>query len=109
MKYTVTKSLLRVVGNIWQPGIGLCAMEYNLDDYDVGCMRETDGDTLPVTEGPITRESVQRWIDTHCGDFSNVVDWWASIENNGETIEFHWQDEQHEVDYYDCVYGSEDD
>ncbi len=30
MRYTVTKSIIDVIGEIWQPGIGRCAMRYEL-------------------------------------------------------------------------------
>ena len=63
-----------------------------------------DADITPSSEGEITRESVQRWIDTHTGDFSLIVDWSASIEDGGETIEFPWQDEESEFVFNDCVF-----
>jgi hypothetical protein len=103
MKLTISISYVRVIGHIWQPGFGICAMEYRLNDYHVGCARETTGDTLPVSEGPITRESLQRWIDTNTSDFSSVEDWSASIENNGVTVEFDWEKEDSEVTYWECI------
>jgi len=34
-----TGGRIEVVGNIWHPGVGVCAMTYNLRSYDVGNMR----------------------------------------------------------------------
>jgi hypothetical protein len=103
MRYTVVKSQIDVVGYIWQPGIGLCAMSYNPRADD---LREAD--ILPATEGPITRESVQRWIDTHSGDFSEIVDWRAEIEDGDETIVFEWNNEDNELAFNDAMFGSEE-
>ena len=103
MRYLVVKSEIRVIGRIWQPGIGLCAMSYNPRADDL-----RDVDIVPATEGPITRDSVQSWIDTHSGDFSEIVDWSAEIEDGDETITFDWQDEDNEMAYFDAMYGNEE-
>ncbi len=94
MKYTVRKSIVRVIGKIWMPSIN-AAHQYTLSDYDVeNCKDE---------QGNVTRESVDQWVNTHTGDFQSVTDWYASLEVGGETIEIEWQNgEESEFAYSDC-------
>lgn len=99
MRYTVRKSVVQVVGTIWMP-MTTAATEYTLTGYDVENARDDDG--------KITRDSVQRWLDTHAGDFSAVKDFYASIEDGDDTIEIPWASEDSEFAYIDCVYPSED-
>ena len=100
MRYTVRKSVIEVVGTIWMP-MTTAATQYTLSSYDVENARDDDG--------KITRESVQRWLDTHAGDFSAIKDFHASIEDGDDTIEIPWADEDNEYAYIDCMYPSEDD
>lgn len=101
MKYLVRKSVVHVVGQIWMPGI-TAGQTYDLDSYALGNARDD--------EGKLTRESVQRWLDTHAGDFSSVTDFWASLEDdNGETVEIPWQDEESEVTFNGCMFPEDDD
>ena len=107
MKYTVRKSVVHVLGYIWQPGIGPCGQVIELNEYQIGCMREGDDPIRPIPQGPITRDSVSDWLDTNAGDFSSITDFWASIENGDETVEIAWADEEHEMTFWDCVNGSD--
>ena len=91
-RYMVEKNYVRVLGNIWQPGIGKCAMEYTLDSSDV----ENIGD--------FTRENVERWLCTHSGDFQSIDDFSASV---GEW-EIGWANEENELAYWDCMSPVED-
>jgi hypothetical protein len=93
MKYTVSKSVVQVLGRIWMPSI-VAAMEYTLSPHHV--------ETARSFTGRITRESVQGWLDTHAGDFAEVLDFKASIEVDGETVEIDWADEESEWAYADC-------
>ena len=95
MKYIVRKSIVQVVGHIWMPNVQ-AAQDHVLDSYDVDNARDD--------EGNITRDSVQRWLDTHAGDFSSVDDFWASIENDGDTVEIPWENEDNEFAYNDAMY-----
>jgi hypothetical protein len=101
MKYTVTKSVVQVIGTIWLPTV-TAALDYTLDGFDVENLKEGS------ESGEVTRESVQDWLDTHAGDFCEVTDFYASIEDGDETIEIPWQDEESELTYNDCMWGSED-
>lgn len=85
--YTVDRNWIDVVGHIWQPGIGLCAMTYNLNAHDIENI------------GEITRENISAWIDTHSGDFRNIVDFHAVV---GEK-EFPWQTEEGEVAFMNAT------
>jgi hypothetical protein len=84
MKFTIERNWIDVVGHIWQPGIGLCAMTYSLNKHDM--------DTI----GEPTRENVSAWIDTHSGDFQDIVDFRAVV---GE-VEIPWATEEGEAAFF---------
>ena len=94
MKYTVSKSIVRIVGGIWLPYGATYALDKDLSDYDVRNLRDE--------EGKITRESIEQWIACNSGDFSSIIGWSASIEDNGETLDFPWPSEEIECQYFDC-------
>jgi len=99
MRYTVRKSVVRILGGIWLPYGTQCAQEKELSKFDVDNLRNEDGS--------ITRESVSDWVDSHSSDFSSVTDWWASIEDGETTLEFDWQNEDSEPAWLDAMYGCE--
>lgn len=92
-------SAVQVIGEIWQPGVGTCAMRYPLSAYDVENVKgyaaayETD-----------LRGGLEQWLACHAGDFSNVLDFAGHIGE--EYVE--WGSEDSETTYYDAMYGEED-
>lgn len=102
MKYTVSKSLVSVIGKLWMPN-ATAATSITASSYDVENMRDD--------EGVIDRDSVEQWLMSHSGDFSRVLDFAASIEDptSGETITIDWADEDSEFTYSDCMFPSDDD
>lgn len=94
MRYTVSLSYVDVLGYIWMPH-ALCSTRITLSAYDLGNIADEGGN--------ITREDVEQWLTMHTGDFSNVVDFNASIEWNGETLDFPWSTEENECAYFDTV------
>ena len=96
MKYTIRKSVVQVLGEIWQPGAGPCAMDFTLTDHDV-----------EMIGTPKNRECVGMWLDMHAGDFSRIIDFSASIEQGEETIDLPWADEENEMTYNDAMFGAE--
>ena len=100
MKYTVRKSIIQVIGNIWQPGVGLCAMDYTLSAYDLDNARDDDGE--------LTRESVEHWVMLHSGDFQSIKDFHASLEDGPDSIDIPWQfGEDSECEFNDCMFPSD--
>lgn len=99
MRYTVRTSVVRVIGYIWMPSTE-AAQTYTLSAHDVENARDGDG--------RITRASVQDWLDTHAGDFSEVTDFEASIEDGPDTVEIPWVHEESELTFNACVFGEED-
>jgi hypothetical protein len=104
MKYTTRTSVVRVIGRIWMPST-IAAQAITLSLHDV----ENARDSL----GRVTRESVQRWLDSHAGDFAEIADFEASIEVEDEwveggTVDIPWADEESEMIYIDCMSGDED-
>ena len=95
MKYTVRKSIIEIVGGIWWPMGATCAQTQTLSAYDVENCKDDNGE--------ITRESVERWVMTHSGDFSSVKDFHASLEVGDKTIEIPWVTEEGEIAFLDCV------
>jgi hypothetical protein len=99
MRYLVTKSVVEVIGSIWQPGVGVCAQRIEMDSYDIG--NATDDD------GQVTRGSLQGWLDCNAGDFQDITDFRASLEIDGDTVTIDWEDEQSELAYNDATYGDD--
>lgn len=99
MKYTVAKSVIHVLGTMWMPNTP-GATQLNPTAHDVENMHDDDG--------KVTRESVALWLDSHAGDFSGIIDFYASIEDGQDTIEIPWADEENEPEYNSCMFGDED-
>ena len=110
-----TGGRIEVVGNIWQPGVGLCAMTYTLRPYDVGNMRG-------VRSGGqnITRDDVEHWVALNSGDFQNVTDFRAVIDDGPlpacdscghvkrRALVFDWENEENESAFLDATFGTEE-
>lgn len=94
MRYTVRKSLIRILGKLWMPSHADAATEMVLGKYELDNCRDD--------EGELTRESVERWLLLHSGDFSDVIDFEASLEDGGKTIDIAWKNEESEWRYADC-------
>ena len=76
--YTVVTRDVFVIGRLWMGGKATCKY------------------TLPENV-PSTREDIQEWLDTHAGDFQEVIDFRASI---GE-VEIPFLDQENEMLYWD--------
>lgn len=96
MKYVIKVSYIEILGYIWMPRI-LCGQKLNITDYDIRNMKND--------EGKITREEVEDWLTKNAGDFSEIVDFSASIEDGEESINIEWLDEENYLQYTDCMYG----
>src|SRR3990167_7627881 len=107
-----TGGTIEVVGTIWQPGMGVCAMTYNLRPYDVSNMRGQ-----AFVPGIINRADVQDWLDTNAGDFQNVIDFHAVIDDGPlpscascghakrRKLAFDWADEDNESEFLAATFG----
>jgi hypothetical protein len=95
MKILQRLSFVQVIGRIWQPGV-TAAMTYDLRPYDVENMRDDDG--------KITRDSMEDWLGSHAGDFQEVTDFRASIEDGETTIDIDWAKEESELTFNDCMF-----
>ena len=91
MELTVKRNRIDVIGQIWQPGIGTCAMTYNLSSYDIDNIGET------------TRDNVEHWLSLKSGDFQSIDDFHAVV---GET-EIPWSSEEGEFTFQDCMCSQE--
>lgn len=87
MRYMVERNFIRVVGKIWMPFV-TCAMEYPLSAYDIENI------------GEFTRENVEQWTATHCGDFQSITDFYATVGDQ----EIPWATEEGEMTYSDCMF-----
>jgi len=99
MRYMVVTSRIEVIGHIWMPAV-VAAMNYTPSRYDVENMRDDDG--------RITRDGVQRWLDTHAGDFQSVDDFRADIADGDDDIVIEWADPESEFTYSDCMFPAEE-
>ena len=95
MRYMVRKSIIDVLGHIWQPGCDLCSLRLTPDRFDLDNMRDE--------HGRLTRHSVGEWLMTHTGDFASISDWSASLEDGEQTIDLPWSSEETELQYLDTV------
>jgi hypothetical protein len=97
MKYTVTKNAIYVIGTIWLPPI-VCAQKKELTTYDMENIKDENG--------KITRDSVERWLSCHSGDFSQVIDFSADFDYEGKHIDIPWsKGEESELTYSDCMFS----
>lgn len=106
---TVRQDYVEVVGHIWQPGVGLCATRMDLSDYDLrNIVADRVTGDVPVNDETLTerftRESVADWLTAHSGDFSEVVDFYATAGH----VEIPWASEDSEMAYIDAMYPAED-
>lgn len=67
MRYTVTKQVIEVLGNIWMPGVE-AAQRLELSAYDMANLGN-----------PRNRDDVERWLYTHAGDFQSITDFRADF------------------------------
>jgi len=93
MKYLVRKSIVKVVGKIWMPNVTR-AQVIEMCDYDL--QNATD------ENGNITRESLGDWLDCNAGDFASILDFSASLEVGGDTVDIGWATEEGECAYFDA-------
>lgn len=104
-RYTVRVSYINVVGRLWQPGI-VAAIRINLRAYDIENMRQ---EAIYRNDDPtITREVVECWLATNSGDFQEIIDFEASIEDGDQTLDFPFATEDGEMAYVDCFSYPED-
>lgn len=87
MRYMVERNFVQVLGKIWQPGVGPCAMEYPLNAYAVKNI------------GRFTRRNVELWLCSHAGDFQSIIDFRASVG----VKEIPWANEENELTFNDCT------
>jgi len=100
-RYLVRTSYIDILGGIWWPYGAVCSLRKTLSQYDIDNMRNR--------QGRITRKSVERWVCLNSGDFSSIVDFSASIEDDttNQTIDLPWTSEETEAQYLDTL-NSED-
>lgn len=104
MKYTVSKSIIRLIGYGWYGQT--CAMLKELNSYDVGNLEDLGlGDKLSKEE---KREVIEGWLARHSGDFQKILDFDADIElGDGCNVTVEWLQDS-ECEYLDIMYGDED-
>jgi len=107
MKQLIRTSYVVVLGKLWMPRAD-ASLRVNLSDYDIENIRgysNRDADDSDVPNLPLTREGVALWLDTHAGDFSEVTDFSASIEDprDDATVTFDWSSEDSEMAYNDTL------
>lgn len=97
MRYMIRKSVINVIGKIWMPSV-VTTYTYEPDSIDVRLY-------LTDEAGNVTRDSVARYLDTHAGDFAEIIDFEASIEHDDQTIDIPWSHEDSEDTFLDATQG----
>ena len=93
MRYTVTQQRINVLGKLWMPNT-TAATQLNLSQYD-----------LDNIENPRDRDSVEQWLTSHSGDFSQVLDFSADFHIGDEHIVHEWaKGADSEYRFLDCMY-----
>lgn len=92
MRYTVTKQRVQIVGRLWLGGTA--AMDKDLTAYDMANLGDASD-----------RAAVQAWVDTHSGDFQEVIDWRADFHVGAAHVLHEWKDADSECTYSDCMNG----
>lgn len=101
MRYTVTKQVIDVVGQLWQGCTA--ATRLTLSAHDMSNL----GD-------PHNREDVENWIALNSGDFASITDFRADFTvtdpsgNATRDIVHAWTSEENEIAFSDCLFPSED-
>ena len=87
--FTTERHWIEVVGYIWLPNNVICAQEIKIEKSEIEQI------------GELTRENVESWLGSHTGDFSEIVDFSPHIKD----FEPGWKNEEHEIEYSDCMYS----
>ena len=99
MRYTITKCIIDVIGNLWMPNI-LAAQRKELTSFDLEKI------------GIFTRNNVETWLSTNTGDFQRIKDFRVdfSIGYGEESTDWHseWENPDSEVIFNELMYGVED-
>jgi hypothetical protein len=104
MKYTVIKSIIRIVGLNWYGQT--CAIEKQLNPYDVGILE--DSGLCEEMSKEEKREVIEGWLTKNNGDFQKIIDFEADIElGDGCNVTVEWIKEDSECEYMDCMFGDE--
>lgn len=105
MKYTVIKSIIRIVGLGWYGQT--CAMEKELNSYDVANLE--DSGLCEKLSKEQKREVIEVWLVKNTGDFQKILDFEADIELDLErSVRVDWLNIDSEHEYQDAMYGDED-
>lgn len=105
MKYTVIKSIIRIVGLGWYGQT--CATFKELSGYDVGNLEDSGfGKELSKEQ---KREVIEGWLAKNSGDFQTILDFEADIElGDGCNVTLDWEDDKYFSAYLDCMDGYEE-
>lgn len=84
-----------VLGEIWQPGVGICAMEYI-----------PGSSTLHprMTGHRLTQSLVKDWLKMYAGDFQFIKDF--AVLNDLEDFSIDWELPDSGQTYCDCILGT---
>jgi len=91
MRIMIRTSIIWVLGYIWQPWTTPCRQKIELDNYQVQNARDKTN--------KLTRESVLNWLNTNTGDFREIIDFSASLEDGNETIDIPWAKEENGIEW----------
>lgn len=99
MRVTKTYSEIQVLGKIWMPNT-MAGMEMSLSSFEVENCKDSDEN--------ITKESVREWLDSHSGDFSEVIDFAYDLtlgDGNNGWVDYvgGWENEDNEIDFLSCM------
>lgn len=106
MKYTVIKSIIRIVGLGWYGQT--CATEKELNSYDVANLEDSGlGGELSIEQ---KRDVIEVWLAKNSGDFQTILDFEADIELggiDGANVTVDWLNSDSALEYLDMIYGDE--
>lgn len=101
MRYQTRVSKVDVIGQIWQPGIGACAMSYDIPDSALAGIRKQG-------RGKYTRAAVEDWLSARTGGFQSVEDFRVTIsDDKGRDFDSDFRKEESELTWNDCMFPDE--
>jgi hypothetical protein len=95
MKYTVVKSIIRLIGYGWYGHEQ--SLEITLDSYQLHGIEEK------IEQKGDVKEGIEEWLRYNTGDFQGMpTDFFADLELKSENVVIDWTDPESEYKFGDC-------
>jgi hypothetical protein len=97
MKYTVVKSIIRLIGYGWYDQ--LQCQELTIDSSELMDIEEK------IEQKGDVKEGIKEWLEYNAGDFSETTDFMADLEFSSGNVIADWNDPVNERVFHDIQFG----